>query len=99
MESRGEERRGEERKGEERQGMERKGKERKGKERKDYAFWRQLNEKPSILPGCPGINQTVTVQHQRPLLTRCNPVGLSVMCNSTQAVGVPGLCTCTMTSR
>ena len=24
------------------------------KKRKDYAFWRQLNEKPSIIPGCPG---------------------------------------------
>ena len=24
-------------------------------ERKDYAFRRQLNEKPSIIPGCPGI--------------------------------------------
>jgi hypothetical protein len=36
-------------------GKERKGKERKGKERrKDYAFWRQINEKPSIIPGCPG---------------------------------------------
>ena len=32
---------------------ERKGKERKGKERKDYAFRRQVNEKPSIMPGCP----------------------------------------------
>jgi len=24
------------------------------KKRKDYAFWRQFNEKPSIIPGCPG---------------------------------------------
>ena len=24
-------------------------------ERKDYAFWRQLHEKPSIIPGCRGI--------------------------------------------
>ncbi len=39
-------------KGKERKGKERKGKERKGKE--GYAFWRQLNEKPSIIPGCPG---------------------------------------------
>ena len=23
-------------------------------EKKHYAFWRQLNEKPSITPGCPG---------------------------------------------
>ncbi len=23
------------------------------KKRKDYTFWRQLNEKPSIIPGCP----------------------------------------------
>ncbi len=27
----------------------------KEKKRKDYAFWRQLNEKPSIVPGCPNI--------------------------------------------
>ena len=26
---------------------------RKEKKRKDYAFWRQFNEKPSILLGCP----------------------------------------------
>ena len=24
------------------------------KKRKDYAFWRQFNEKPNIIPGCPG---------------------------------------------
>jgi len=24
------------------------------KKRKDYAFRRQFNEKPSIIPGCPG---------------------------------------------
>jgi len=28
--------------------------EKKKKKRKDYAFWRQFNEKPSIIPGCPG---------------------------------------------
>jgi len=26
----------------------------KEKKRKDYAFWRQFNQKPSIIPGCPG---------------------------------------------
>ena len=26
----------------------------KEKKRRDYAFWRQFNEKPSIIPGCPG---------------------------------------------
>ena len=26
----------------------------KEKKRNDYAFWRQFNEKPSIIPGCPG---------------------------------------------
>ena len=25
----------------------------KEKKKKDYAFWRQFNEKPSIIPGCP----------------------------------------------
>jgi len=29
--------------------------ERKEKQRKDYAFWRQFNEKPSIVLGCPGL--------------------------------------------
>ncbi len=24
------------------------------KEKKDYAFWRQFDEKPSIILGCPG---------------------------------------------
>ena len=24
------------------------------KRKQDYAFWRQFNEKPSIIPGCPG---------------------------------------------
>ena len=28
-------------------------KKRKEKKRKDHAFWRQFNEKPSIIPGCP----------------------------------------------
>ncbi len=32
----------------------RKEKKRKEKKRKDYTFWRQFNEKPSIIPGCPG---------------------------------------------
>ena len=27
----------------------------KRKKRKDYAFRRQFNEKPSIIPGCPGV--------------------------------------------
>jgi len=26
----------------------------KHKKKKDYAFWRQLNEKPSVISGCPG---------------------------------------------
>ncbi len=29
---------------------------RKEKKKKDYAFWRQFNEKPSSIPGCPGLN-------------------------------------------
>ncbi len=32
--------------------------ERKKKERKDYTFRRQSNEKPSIIPGCPGAQST-----------------------------------------
>ncbi len=33
----------------------RKEKKRKEKKSKDYAFWRQFNEKPSIIPGCPRV--------------------------------------------
>jgi len=35
----------------------RKEKKRKEKKRKDYAFRRQFNEKPSIVPGCPEIKR------------------------------------------
>jgi len=35
----------------------RKEKKRKEKKRKDYAFRRQFIEKPSIIPGCPGIKR------------------------------------------
>jgi len=31
-------------------------KEKKRKKRKDYAFRRQFNEKPSIIPGCPEVS-------------------------------------------
>ena len=51
VEKKGKERKGKERKGKERKG---KGKKRKEKIRKDYAFRRQCNEKPSLIPGCPG---------------------------------------------
>ncbi len=27
------------------------------KEKKDYTFWRQFNEKPSIVPACPGLKR------------------------------------------
>jgi len=33
----------------------RKEKKRKEKKRIEYAFWRQFNEKPSVIPGCPGV--------------------------------------------
>ena len=39
----------------ERKEKKRKEKKRKEKKRKDYAFQRQCNEKPSIIPGCPGV--------------------------------------------
>jgi len=38
----------------------RKEKKRKEKKRKDYAFWRQFNEKPSIIRGCPESCHSVT---------------------------------------
>jgi len=37
----------------------RKEKKRKEKKRTDYAFWRQFNEKPSIIPGCPPLMHTI----------------------------------------
>ena len=42
------------RKEKKRKDKKRKEKIRKEKKRKDYAFRRRLNEKPSIIPGCPG---------------------------------------------
>jgi len=36
----------------------------KRKRRKDYAFWRQSNEKPSIIPGCLGACQRHLLQGQ-----------------------------------
>jgi len=34
------------------------------KKRKDYAFWRQFNEKPSIIPGCPGeVHSYINTNH------------------------------------
>jgi len=35
---------------------------RKEKKRKDYAFRRQFNENPSIIPGCPGAYFTKQVE-------------------------------------
>ena len=37
---------------------------RKAKKGKDYAFWFQLNEKPSITPGCPGTPAVTSVHNQ-----------------------------------
>ncbi len=34
--------------------------------RKDYAFRRQFNEKPSIIPGCPGIKRYLILTLARP---------------------------------
>ncbi len=34
---------------------------RKEKKRKDYTFRRQFDEKPSIIPGCPGLQVTIFV--------------------------------------
>ena len=36
----------------------------KKKKRKDYAFRRQFNEKPSSIPGCPGVTNETIQQHQ-----------------------------------
>ena len=47
-------RKGKEKKGKKRKEKKRKEKKRKDKTRQDNACWRQFDEKPSILPGCPG---------------------------------------------
>ena len=38
----------------------------KKKKRKDYAFQRQFNEKPDIIPGCPGQEGSACCQLKRP---------------------------------
>jgi len=43
---------------------------RKETKREDYAFWRQFDEKPSIIPGCPGI-ESATWMHLFPAMRRC----------------------------
>jgi len=40
----------------------RKEKKRKEKKRKDYAFWRQFNERPSIILGCPVLTCSLLIQ-------------------------------------
>jgi len=37
----------------------------KEKKRKDYTFRRQFNEKPSIVPGCPGAQVEVCHLHRK----------------------------------
>ena len=47
--------------------------------RKDYTFWRQFNEKPSIIPGCPGmqlVQQTAVVSVD---LVRMHKTGCSAV--------------------
>ncbi len=53
VEKKGKKRKEKKRKEKKRKEKKRKEKKRKEKKRKDYAFWRQFNEKPSIIPGCP----------------------------------------------
>jgi len=36
------------------------------KKRNDYAFWRQFNEKPNIIPGCPGACITTPCEGRQP---------------------------------
>ena len=42
---------------------EKKEKKKPEKTRKDYTFWRHFNEKPSIIPGCPGHKHTHKPPH------------------------------------
>ncbi len=45
---------------------------RKERKRKDYAFWRQLHEKPNIVPGCQGNHpQTLAVAQTDMLWSLC----------------------------
>ena len=88
-------------KGKERKGKERKGKERKGRKRQGKAkpFGANVMRSQVFYRAAQRLTKLCLFQHQRPVLTRCNPVGLSVTYNSTKAVGVLVMCICTMTSR
>ncbi len=79
----------------------RKGKERKGKERKGKAkpFGANVMRSQVFYRAAQRLTKLCLFQHQRLVLTRCNPVGLSVTYNSTKAVGVLIMYICTMTSR
>ena len=82
-------------------GKERKGKERKGRKRQGKAkpFGANVMRSQVFYRAAQRLTKLCLFQHQRPVLTRCNPVGLSVTYNSTKAVGVLVMYICTMTSR
>ena len=46
-------------------------KQKRKKKKKNYAFWHQYNEKPSIIPGCPGNRQASDSCNQRACCTSC----------------------------
>ena len=47
------------------------------KKRKDYAFRHQFNEKPSIIPGCPGTSTNNPIQKLVPQHACLNAVQLA----------------------
>ena len=44
---------------------------RREKKRKDYAFWRQFDEKPIIVPGCPGLPHHTSTQNDLHITASC----------------------------
>ena len=51
----------------------------KEKKRKDYTFRRQFNEKPSMIPGCPGIQSTIQCTSIHAFIQSANALKLSSM--------------------
>ncbi len=58
----------------------------KEKKRKDYAFWRQFNEKPSIILGCPG---TIAMMYSWVcIFNMCMPLKLGLVTGSISPLWV-----------
>ena len=66
---------------------------RKDKTRKSYTFWHQFDEKPSIIPGCPGVlsvpdQPLVCILHDQHDMSRCGVFSLA-LASLQQSVRLP----------